>query len=53
MMIIAVFVRIKIEDNLIKILPALLYAVLNFIILYKSLIGWQLHSKSIYRKSSK
>ena len=38
-MIIVAFFRIKIEDNLIKILPALLYVVLNFIIFYKSLIG--------------
>ena len=38
MMIVAIFVRIKIRDKLIKLLPAILYAVLNFIIFYKSLI---------------
>ena len=38
MMIIAVFVRIRIKDNIINLLPAILYAVLNFIIFYKSLI---------------
>ena len=38
MMITAVFVRIRIKDNVIKILPAILYAILNFIIFYKTLI---------------
>ena len=38
MMITAIFVRIKIKDNVIKILPAILYAILNFIIFYKTLI---------------
>ena len=38
MMIIAIFVRIRIKDNIINLLPAILYAVLNFIIFYKSLI---------------
>ena len=38
MMIVAVFVRIRIKDNLINILPAILYAILNFIIFFKSLI---------------
>ena len=39
MMIVAIFVRIRIKDNIIKLLPAILYAVINFIIFYKSLIG--------------
>ena len=39
MMITAIFVRIKIKDNIIYILPAILYAVLNFIIFYESLIN--------------
>ena len=38
MMLTAIFVRIKIKDNVIKILPAILYAILNFIIFYKTLI---------------
>ena len=38
MMITAIFVRIRIKDNVIKILPAILYAILNFIIFYKTLI---------------
>ena len=38
MMITAIFVRIRIKDDLINILPAILYAILNFIIFYKSLI---------------
>ena len=39
MMIVAIFVRIRIKDNIIKLLPAILYAVINFIIFYNSLIG--------------
>ena len=38
MMFTAIFVRIRIKDNVIKILPAILYAILNFIIFYKTLI---------------
>jgi len=38
MMITAVLVRIKIKDSLINMFPALFYTVLNFIILYNSLI---------------
>ena len=38
MMITAISVRIRIKDNVIKILPAILYAILNFIIFYKTLI---------------
>ena len=38
MMITAVFVRIKIKDSLINMFPAVFYTVLNFIILYNSLI---------------
>ena len=38
MMITAIFVRIRIRDNIINILPAILYAILNFIIFYKSLM---------------
>jgi len=38
MMIAAIFVRIRIKDNVINILPAISYAILNFIIFYKSLI---------------
>ena len=38
MMITAIFVRIRIKDNITKILPAILYAILNFIIFYKTLI---------------
>ena len=37
MMITAVFVRIKIRDNIIQMSPAIFYTVLNFIILYNSL----------------
>ena len=37
MMITAIFVRIRIKDNIINILPAILYSILNFIIFYKSL----------------
>jgi|TARA_B110000902_G_scaffold39045_1_gene41687 hypothetical protein len=37
LMIAAIFVRIKIKDKLINILPATLYAILNFIVLYNSL----------------
>jgi len=39
MMITAILVRIRIKDNVINILPAILYAILNFIIFYKSLIS--------------
>jgi uncharacterized membrane protein YphA (DoxX/SURF4 family) len=38
MMITAVFVRIKIKDNIIQMSPAILYTVVNFIILYNSLV---------------
>lgn len=38
MMIIAIYVRIRIKDNVINVLPAILYAILNFIIFYDSLI---------------
>lgn len=38
MMIAAIFVRIRVKDNIINTLPAILYAVLNFIIFYESLI---------------
>tara|TARA_B110000483_G_C18165408_1_gene531065 strand:- start:716 stop:1054 length:339 start_codon:yes stop_codon:yes gene_type:complete len=38
MMIIAVFVRVKIKDSLINMFPAIFYTVLNFIILYNSLV---------------
>ena len=38
MMINAVYVRIRIKDNLINTLPSILYAILNFIIFYNSLI---------------
>ena len=38
MMLAAIFVRIRIKDNIINILPAILYAILNFIIFFKSLI---------------
>tara|TARA_B110000858_G_C17434205_1_gene306852 strand:+ start:105 stop:365 length:261 start_codon:yes stop_codon:yes gene_type:complete len=38
MMITAIFVRIRIKDNIINILPAISYAILNFIVFYKSLI---------------
>jgi uncharacterized membrane protein YphA (DoxX/SURF4 family) len=38
MMITAVFVRIKIKDNIIQMSPAILYTVINFIILYNSLV---------------
>jgi hypothetical protein len=37
MMITAIFVRIRIKDNIINILPAILYSILNFIVFYKSL----------------
>jgi uncharacterized membrane protein YphA (DoxX/SURF4 family) len=37
MMITAVFVRIKIKDNIIQMFPAILYTVVNFVILYNSL----------------
>ena len=38
MMITAIFVRLIIKDNITNILPAILYAILNFIIFYNSLI---------------
>jgi len=38
MMITAVFVRIKIKDNIIQMSPAILYTVVNFIILYNSMV---------------
>jgi len=38
MMITAVFVRIKIKDTIPQMFPAILYTVLNFIILYNSLV---------------
>ena len=38
MMIIAIYVRIRIKDHIINALPAILYAILNFIIFYNSLI---------------
>jgi len=38
MMIIAIYVRIRIKDNMLNTLPAILYAILNFIIFYNSLI---------------
>jgi len=37
MMITAVFVRIKIKDNIFQMFPAILYTVVNFVILYNSL----------------
>ena len=37
MMIIAVYVRIRIKDNIINTLPAILYAILNFVIFHDSL----------------
>ena len=38
MMIIAIYVRIRIKDSVINSVPAVLYAILNFIIFYESLI---------------
>ena len=38
MMITAIVVRIKIKDSVIQMFPAILYTVLNFIILYNSLV---------------
>tara|TARA_Y100000385_G_scaffold233182_1_gene245916 strand:- start:222 stop:479 length:258 start_codon:yes stop_codon:yes gene_type:complete len=38
MMIAAVFVRIKINDSIIQMFPAILYTLVNFIILYNSLV---------------
>ena len=38
MMITAIYVRIRIKDHIINALPAILYAILNFIIFYDSLI---------------
>jgi hypothetical protein len=38
MMITAIFVRIKIKDSLTNMLPAIFYSLINFIILYNSLI---------------
>ena len=37
MMITAIFVRIKIKDSTVQMLPAIFYTVLNFVILYNSL----------------
>ena len=37
MMIIAIYVRIRIKDNMLNTFPAILYAILNFIIFYNSL----------------
>ena len=37
MMMVAVFVRIKIKDTIINTLPAIFYAIINFIIFYNSL----------------
>lgn len=37
MMITAVYVRIRIKDNIINTFPAILYTILNFIIFYNSL----------------
>ena len=37
MMITAIFVRIRVKDNIINTLPAILYSILNFIIFYTSL----------------
>jgi len=37
MMMVAVFVRIRINDTMINTLPAVFYAILNFIIFYNSL----------------
>jgi len=37
MMITAIFVRIKIKDSTVQMLPATFYTVLNFVILYNSL----------------
>lgn len=38
MMITAIYVRIRIKDHIKNALPAILYAILNFIIFYNSLI---------------
>ena len=38
MMLTAVYVRIKIKDSIIQMFPAILYMVVNFIILYNSLV---------------
>ena len=38
MMITAVFVRIRIKERIIRILPALLYLVLTFVIFYNSVV---------------
>ena len=40
MMIIAIYVRIRIKDNVINMLPAILYAILNFIIFYNSIMAY-------------
>ena len=37
MMIIAVFVRVNIKDSMVKMLPAIFYAILNGVIFYNSL----------------
>ena len=38
MMVVALYVRIRIKDKILNALPAILYAILNFIIFYDSLI---------------
>ncbi|CAI8393023.1 MAG: Uncharacterised protein [Owenweeksia sp. TMED14] len=38
MMLTAVFVRIKIKEKVVKMLPAVLYVALNFIIFYNSIV---------------
>jgi uncharacterized membrane protein YphA (DoxX/SURF4 family) len=38
MMLTAVFVRIKINESVVKMLPALLYVVINLIIFYQSVV---------------
>jgi hypothetical protein len=37
-MLTAVFVRIKLKENVIKMLPALLYVVINLFIFYSSVV---------------
>ena len=37
MMVVALYVRIRIKDKILNALPAILYAILNFIIFYDSL----------------
>jgi len=38
MMITAIFVRIKIKDSIVQMTPAIFYTVINFVILYNSLV---------------